>query len=80
MLINDAFKEAEKEPKKYEEFYILIPKREWVYKTRFTDGEMEEYPKKICGTMSNWVEIALFLAQLLSKKKTGKKCAKKETI
>ena len=76
MLINDAFKEAEKEPKKYEEFYILIQKREWVYKTRFTDGEMEEYPKKICGTMSNWVEIALFLAQLLSNEENWEKMCK----
>ncbi len=76
ILINEAFKEAEKAPKYYEEFYILIPKWKWVYKTRFTDEEMEEYPEKICGTMSNWVEIALYLAQLISNEGDWEKMCK----
>ena len=80
-LINKAIKEAEKEPEKYEEFYILVPKREWVYKAEFSDVELEEYPAKVCGTMSNWVEIALYLAQRLSNGESWEKlCHKLDTL
>jgi len=64
-IIQEAFAEADKQPKKYDSpFCTLIPKKNWNdYKTV---EELKEYAKNLGGLMADWVEQALEWAQRIS--------------
>lgn len=61
-----AIKEVKKNPYKYGEvFYLLIPKKEWVYrgKTQKTIEEQNKFAENLGGFTSNWITEPLVWAQ-----------------
>lgn len=65
-FILECLEMAEKNPELYERFYILIPKWEWVYKSRYSEDEFQNYPLRVCGKQTDWVESGLMIAYRIS--------------
>ncbi len=71
-LILRAFRAIELE--NIEEFYLLIPEKEWVYEddTSITVEELIHFAEEI-GSIATWIEVALSWAQEITNEKGSKK-------
>ena len=86
-IILKAIIKAWKKPKKYDVFYLLIPKKKWVYRGKkyITVGKAMDFAEKVGGYTETWIEEALGWAQRItngggSEESWDSVCNKPDTI